>query len=78
MEGLKNGRSKQMIVETIDYKQIFVWVNNAWAKSLAAVIMFFIGMWIGQVQIEGKMVGDCKYAGAFRVGHEAFMCQRRI
>jgi hypothetical protein len=66
------------MVETFDYKQIFTWINNVWAKSLAAVIMFFVGIYIGQVQIEGKVIGDCKYAGAFRVNHEAFVCQRRI
>jgi hypothetical protein len=67
-----------MSIETFDYKQIFVWINNAWAKSLAAVIMFWVGIAIGQVQVESKVVGDCKYAGAFRVNHEAFVCQRRI
>jgi hypothetical protein len=67
-----------MIVETIDYRKVFAWINNVWAKSLAAVIMFCIGLWIGQVQVESRVIGDCKYAGAFRVAHEAFVCQRRI
>jgi hypothetical protein len=67
-----------MIVETFDYKQILNWVNGLWARSLAAVAMFFIGMLIGQVQTESRVIGDCKYAGAFRVEHQAFMCQRRI
>lgn len=67
-----------MIVETIDYKKFFNWINNVWAKSLAAVLMFVVGLAVGQVQVEGRVVGDCKYAGAFRVNHEAFMCQRRI
>jgi hypothetical protein len=67
-----------MSIETFDYKIIFVWINAIWAKSLAAVLMFWIGIWMGQVQTEGRMVGDCKYAGAFRVAHEAFVCQRRI
>jgi hypothetical protein len=67
-----------MIVETIDYKKVFVWIQNIWAKSLAAVIMFCIGLSIGQIQVESRVVGDCKYAGAFRVAHEAFVCQRRI
>ena len=67
-----------MIVETIDYKKVIAWVNDVWAKSLAAVIMFFLGMYIGQVQTESRVIGDCKYAGAFRVNHEAFVCQRRI
>jgi hypothetical protein len=67
-----------LIVETFDYKQILNWFNNVWAKSLAAVIMFFVGLAIGQVQVESRVIGDCKYAGAFRVNHEAFVCQRRI
>ena len=67
-----------MIVETIDYKKVFAWINNVWAKSLAAVIMFFVGLYMGQVQTESRVIGDCKYAGAFRVAHEAFVCQRRM
>ena len=67
-----------MNIETFEYKQIFTWINNVWAKSLAAVLMFWVGIWMGQVQTEGRVVGDCKYAGAFRVNHEAFVCQRRI
>ena len=67
-----------MIVETIEYKKVIAWINNVWAKSLAAVVMFFIGLWIGQVQTESRVVGDCKYAGAFRVEQQAFQCQRRI
>jgi hypothetical protein len=67
-----------MIVETIDYRKIFVWIQNIWAKSLAAVVMFCIGLSIGQIQVESRVIGDCKYAGAFRVAHEAFVCQRRM
>jgi len=67
-----------VIVETIDYKKVIAWINDVWAKSLAAVLMFFIGIYLGQVQIESRVIGDCKYAGAFRVAHEAFVCQRRI
>ena len=67
-----------MIVETIDYKKVIAWINNVWAKSLAAVVMFCVGVAIGQIQIESKIIGDCKYAGSFRVNHEAFVCQRRI
>ena len=67
-----------MIVETIDYKKVIAWINNVWAKSLAAVVMFCVGVAIGQVQTESRVIGDCKYAGAFRVEQQAFMCQRRI
>ena len=67
-----------MMIESIDHKKIIAWVNDVWAKSLAAVLMFFIGMAIGQVQTESRIIGDCKYAGAFRVEQQAFTCQRRI
>jgi hypothetical protein len=66
------------MIDTFDYKKILTWINNVWAKSLAAVLMFFIGIAIGQVQTESRVIGDCKYAGAFRVEQQAFMCQRRI
>lgn len=66
------------MIETLDHKKIFAWINNVWAKSLAAVIMFVVGLAIGQVQTESRVIGDCKYAGAFRVEQQAFMCQRRI
>jgi hypothetical protein len=67
-----------VIVESIDYRKVLTWINEVWAKSLAAFIMFFIGLYMGQVQTESRVVGDCKYAGAFRVEQQAFMCQRRI
>ena len=67
-----------MTIETFDYKQILTWINNVWAKSLAAVLMFCVGIAIGQAQTESRVIGDCKYAGSFRVNHEAFVCQRRI
>lgn len=67
-----------MNIENFDYRQILSWINNVWAKSLAAVIMFFVGLAVGQVQTESRVIGDCKYAGAFRVAHEAFVCQRRM
>ena len=67
-----------MNIETFDYKHILTWINNVWAKSLAAVLMFWIGIWIGQVQTESRVIGDCNYAGAFRVEQQAFMCERRI
>jgi hypothetical protein len=66
------------MIDTFDYRKVLTWINNVWAKSLAAVLMFFIGMAIGQVQTESRVIGDCKYAGAFRVEQQAFMCQRRI
>jgi hypothetical protein len=67
-----------MILETITYKQVLDFIYRTWAKSFAAIFMFVVGMWVGQIQTESRIIGDCKYAGAFRVDVQAFMCQRRI
>lgn len=67
-----------MITETINYKAIWAWVNAVWAKSMIAVVLFVIGIWIGGVMTEGRIVSDCKFAGAFRADIQAFTCQRRI
>jgi hypothetical protein len=67
-----------MIIENISYRLVIEWVNKIWAKSLAAVIMFCIGLWIGSMNTESRIVSDCKFAGAFRADIQAFNCQRRI
>jgi len=67
-----------MLIENAGFNRVWYWINVIWAKSLAAVIMFFIGMWIGQVQTESRITSDCKFAGAFRVEIQAYNCQRRI
>lgn len=67
-----------MIVDTINYKAVWAWVNAVWAKSFVAVMLFLLGLWIGTVQTEGRIAGDCKFAGAFRVEIQAFACQRRL
>ena len=67
-----------MMLETITYKQVLDFVYKTWAKSFAAILMFLIGIVVGQVQSESRIIGDCKYAGAFRVDVQAFTCQRRI
>lgn len=67
-----------MIVDTISFKAIWDWVQATWAKSLVAVVLFFLGLWIGIVQTEGRIASDCKFAGAFRVDIQAFICQRKL
>lgn len=66
------------MIYQFDYKKFNDFIREMWAKSLAAVVMFFVGMTFGNVQTESRIVGDCKYAGAFRVDVQAFVCQRKI
>ena len=67
-----------MIVDTINFKAIINWINAVWAKSMAAVVMLCLGLWIGAINAESRIVSDCKFAGAFRVDIQAFVCQRKI
>jgi hypothetical protein len=67
-----------IVPHTINFKRVLEWINAVWAKSLVAVVLFILGIWIGIVQTEGRIAGDCKFAGAFRVDIQAFNCQRRI
>jgi hypothetical protein len=66
------------MIDAIDYKAIWQWINEVWAKSLIAVTLFVIGLWIGGVTTEGRIVSDCKFAGSFRADIQAFTCQRKI
>ena len=67
-----------MIVESIDMKKIWQTINDWWARSMIAVLLFAIGMWIGVVNTESRIAADCKFAGAFRVEIQAFICQRKL
>lgn len=67
-----------MIVDTINYKAVWAWLNAVWAKSFVAILLFILGLWIGIVQTEGRIAGDCKFANAFRVDIQAFACQRKL
>jgi hypothetical protein len=67
-----------VIPQAINYKRVWDWINEVWAKSLIAMILFFVGMSVGQIQTESRITSDCKFAGAFRVEIQAFNCQRRI
>lgn len=59
-------------------RKVLDFINAIWAKSLVAVIMLLIGLYIGEMNAESRITGDCKFAAAFRVGIQAFACQRRI
>ena len=67
-----------MPFDTSYFKIAWVWINALWAKSLVAVVLFVLGLWIGGVTTESRIVSDCKFAGSFRSEIQAFACQRRI
>jgi hypothetical protein len=67
-----------MIVDTINFNKVWAVVNAWWARSMVAVLLFFLGLLIGIVNTESRIASDCKFAGAFRVDIQAFMCQRKL
>jgi hypothetical protein len=73
-----NDKGDQMFIESVSFNRVWYWINVVWAKSFAAAAMLLIGLYIGEMNAESRMVADCKFAGAFRVGIQAFTCQRRI
>ena len=67
-----------MTIEAINYKVIWEWINAVWAKSFVSDGCLLIGLGIGGVMAEGRIVSDCKFANSFRVDIQAFTCQRKL
>jgi hypothetical protein len=78
MGGSQVKGEKYVIVYPFDYKKILTWIHALWGKSLAVVIALIIGWSLGSMSAESRIVGDCKFSGAFRVEIQAFACQRKI
>lgn len=67
-----------MFVEAINYRKVWQIINEVWAKSFVAVLLFILGLWIGGINAESRIVSDCKFANAFRADIQAFTCQRKL
>ena len=68
----------EKLFDQINWQAGWDWINRVWAKSLVAVVLFVLGLWIGVVQTESRIASDCKFAAAFRVDIQAFACQRKL
>jgi hypothetical protein len=67
-----------MNLETVTFKKVIEIIHNLWARSLAVVIFFLLGLYIGAITAEARVTSDCKFSGTFRVDIQSFNCQRRI
>jgi hypothetical protein len=67
-----------MIPHTINFKRVVEVTLWLWSKSLPVMIALLLGLWIGSVNTESRIVSDCKFANAFRVDIQAFACQRKL
>lgn len=66
------------MLEPINFNKVWAVVNAWWARSMVAVLLFFLGLFIGIVNTESRIASDCKFAAAFRVDIQAFTCQRKL
>lgn len=66
------------MLEPINFNKLWVIINAWWAKSMVAILLFFVGLLIGMVNTESRIASDCKFANAFRVDIQAFSCQRKL
>lgn len=67
-----------MNIESMNFKKLVEIVNALWARSLAVVIFFLLGLYMGGINSESRITSDCKFSGTFRVDIQSFNCQRRI
>lgn len=63
--------------EIENLKKAQAWIKKVWAQSLGIVLSLVLGFMAGVYYIEGQIIDDCRYASAFRVGLQAYNCQRR-
>lgn len=61
-----------------DAKQLLAWAKIIWSKSFWPLAALIIGMIVGSTDTESRITSDCKFAQSFRVGYQAFTCQRKI
>lgn len=67
-----------MIIEVVNFKRVVDIIQAWWARSMVAVLLLILGLWIGTINAEYRIASDCKFAGAFRVDIQAFACQRKL
>lgn len=64
--------------ELIDIKKVKATAQKIWTKSMGTILALIIGLGFGLLMKEGTIIEDCKYSGSFRIGTQAFSCQRKI
>jgi hypothetical protein len=65
-----------------DFKnEIKPWVKSLkalWSKAFAAIACLVVGLLLGSLNAESRIMDDCKFSQSFRVGIQSFTCQRRM
>lgn len=64
--------------ELIDFTKVQNWIQAKWKTSLGIIVALVLGVLIGTLIVEWRVVDDCKYLKNFRFGNQAFTCVRTI
>lgn len=64
--------------ELIDLTKLQNWIQNKWRASLGIIVALVLGILIGILSVEWRVIDDCKYLKSFRFGNMAFNCVRTI
>ena len=64
--------------ELIDLTKLQNWIQSKWRASLGIIVALTLGILIGILSVEWRVIDDCKYLKSFRFGNMAFNCVRTI
>lgn len=64
--------------ELIDLSKVQSWVSARWKNSLGLVIALLIGVMLGTLTTEWRVIDDCRYLKNFRFGTQSFSCMRTM
>ena len=66
-----------VITATDQIKHLHDNLKKLWLAGMGVIISLVIGFVGGKVYGEGQIIEDCKVANSFRVGVQAFNCQKK-
>jgi hypothetical protein len=67
-----------MITLSDEWKAFTSFLRKTWANAMGVMVALILGILLGIVYKQSDIVEDCRYAGSFRVGTQAFNCQRKM
>lgn len=62
--------------ELIDLQQFQKWLVAKWRTSLGLFFALVVGIVVGMLIVEGRVIDDCRFLKTFRFGNQAFSCLR--
>lgn len=66
-----------MITATDELKKLLASIKGWIVRSIWCLVAFAVGSLLGIVYAEGRILDDCRFSGSFRVGTQAYNCQRK-